>query len=338
MQAREGDNLSKPWSDQPSEFELIATYFKDLTGQQGVALGIGDDGALIDPSPDTQLVMASDTLVEAMHFPADASGEQIATRALCVNLSDMAAMGATPKWFTLALTMPKHLANDRWLKSFSSGLADVAKEFDIALVGGDTTLGPLTVGITLLGEVPVGEALRRDSALVGDAIYVTGTLADGAAALHMLKADVNKVTEDSERLLARFYRPQPQIEVGIALRKVASACIDISDGLIADLGHICQASGVKANLVAQWLPIHRQLMEASAADYLNWALTGGDEYQLCFTLSANNKIIVDQWIAEGKLMATMIGQITQADISDKLVTVDQQPVEDSIGGFDHFSK
>ena len=302
-----------------------------------MALGIGDDGALINPSADTQLVMASDTLVESVHFPADASGEQIASRALCVNLSDMAAMGATPKWFTLALTMPKHLANNQWLKSFSAGLADVAKEFDIALVGGDTTLGPLAVSITMLGEVPVGQALQRNGALVGDAIYVTGTLADGAAALNMLKANANKVTEDSERLLARFYRPQPQIEAGIALRNIASACIDISDGLVADLGHICLASGVKANLVAQWLPIHRQLREMSEADYLNWALTGGDEYQLCFTLSANNKIIVDQWIAEGKLMATMIGQITQSCDSEELVTVDHQPVEDSIGGFDHFS-
>jgi thiamine-monophosphate kinase len=302
-----------------------------------VALGIGDDGALINPSPDTQLVMASDTLVESVHFPAGASSEQIATRALCVNLSDMAAMGATPKWFTLALTIPKHSANEQWLKGFSYGLADVANEFDLALVGGDTTLGPLTISITMLGEVPIGQALQRNGALVGDAIYVTGTLADGAAALNMLKADANAETEDSERLLARFYRPQPQIEAGIALRNIASACIDISDGLIADLGHICQASGVKANLVTQWLPIHRQLRDTSAADYLNWALSGGDEYQLCFTLSGNNKIIVDQWIAEGKLMATMIGQITEPCDSGSLVTVDQQSVEDSIGGFDHFN-
>lgn len=324
-------------SDQPSEFELIATYFKDLTGQQGVALGIGDDGALLNPSPDKQLVMASDTLVESVHFPADASGEQIASRALCVNLSDMAAMGATPKWFTLALTIPKHLANKQWLKGFSSGLADVAQEFDIALVGGDTTLGPLVVSITMIGEVPVGQALQRSGAVVGDTIYVTGTLADGAAALAMLKSTKNNEYVDSKRLLKRFYRPQPQIEAGIALRNIASACIDISDGLIADLGHICAASGVKANLVAEWLPINSQLLEVSATDCLNWALTGGDEYQLCFTLSANNKSIVDQWIAEGKLMATMIGQITQPHNSEELVTVDQQPVPDSNGGFDHFS-
>lgn len=337
MICQEDVTLSDTTSSKPSEFELIATYFKDLTSQHGVVLGIGDDAALINPSPATQLVMASDTLVESVHFPAEASGEQIATRALCVNLSDMAAMGATPKWFTLSLTIPNHLANDHWLKGFSSGLADVAKEFDIALVGGDTTLGPLTVSITMLGEVPVGQALQRSGAVVGDAVYVTGTLADGAAALAMLSSNENYDRDDAERLLARFYRPQPQVEVGIALRNIASACIDISDGLIADLGHICQASGVTANLVTQWLPIHRQLIETSATDCLNWALTGGDEYQLCFTLCANNKKIVDQWIAEGTLMATMVGQITQPLNSDKRVTVDQRQIADSIGGFDHFS-
>ena len=217
-----------------SEFSFISRYFKDLTGQQGVALGIGDDAALIDMTPGQQLVVATDTLVEGVHFPLSATAEQIATRALCVNLSDIAAMGAKPKWFTLALTIPRETVSSDWLKGFSRGLAAVAKEYDLALVGGDTTAGPLTISITLLAEVPVDGALLRSGAAIGDSIYVTGTLGDGAAALAAI-TDISGDRRISNRLLNRFYCPQPQVQVGIKLRGLASACIDISDGLVADL-------------------------------------------------------------------------------------------------------
>ena len=328
--------LSEFTSSQPSEFELIATYFKDLTGQQGVALGIGDDGALVNPSTNTQLVVATDTLVESVHFPADASAEQIATRALCVNLSDMAAMGATPRWFTLALTLEK--TDVQWLSGFSRGLAEVAKEFGVALIGGDTTSGSLTISLTLLGEVPTGGALQRSGASPGDSIYITGTLGDGAAGLNVL---AEGVTEDdvqdraTERLHARFYRPQPQVQVGQKLQGFASACIDISDGLVADLGHICKASGVSANLVSKQLPIHPEVTQRFPQQALDWALAGGDDYQLCFTVAESNRDKIDLLILQGELDATMIGQIQPAREGPCLVLVDNVGAEFN-RGFDHF--
>jgi thiamine-monophosphate kinase len=319
-----------------SEFTVISRYFKDLTGQQGVALGIGDDAALINMTPGQQLVAATDTLVEGVHFPSSASGEQIATRALCVNLSDIAAMGAKPKWFTLALTIPPETASPKWLEGFSCGLASVAKAFDLALVGGDTTAGPLTISITLLAEVPIDGALLRSGAKAGDYIYVTGTLGDGAAALAEIThaSDENKLTE---RLLSRFYRPQPQVEIGIKLRALASACIDISDGLLADLGHICRASNVCAEINSQQLPIHPEVKANHAQQSLVWALSGGDDYQLCFTLPQNLSQQVDQWIKSGQINATMVGHIVAANNDKEAILVDGKPAITTPRGYDHFS-
>lgn len=319
-----------------SEFSLIATYFKDLTGQRGVELGIGDDAALLCPDPSRQLVVATDSLVETVHFPATAGAEQIASRALCVNLSDMAAMGATPSWFTLALTIPKHLARQDWFQGFSLGLAQVSAEFDIALVGGDTTSGPLCISITMLGDVPVGAALQRSGACAGDGIYVSGVLGDGAAALDSL-ANPTSLLKDSERLLTRFYRPQPQIELGIRLRGIASACVDISDGLVADLGHICAASGVNAQLSSALLPVHREVVEAYPQQYLDWALTGGDDYQLCFTIPKSKRHSIDDLIARGELKATLVGHIEPPKSSGELVEIDGQTLQKNSRGFDHFS-
>jgi thiamine-monophosphate kinase len=298
-----------------------------------VALGIGDDAALVNPSPNFQLVVATDTLVESVHFPVDASAEQIATRALCVNLSDMAAMGATPRWFTLALTLEK--ADAPWLAGFSRGLAQVADEFALALIGGDTTAGPLTISMTLIGEVPIGEALPRAGANVGDSIYVTGTLGDGAAALKLLTSNDERGLVDSERLLTRFYRPQPQIQVGLKLRGIANACIDISDGLLADLAHLCRASAVSADLKSKRLPIHPDVEESYPQYSLDWALSGGDDYQLCFTVSQDKCTIVNRWIEVGDLNATMIGQIQPATGGNFPVRVDNVTVELN-RGFDHF--
>ena len=296
-----------------------------------MALGIGDDGALVNPSINTQLVVATDTLVSSVHFPAHASAEQIATRALCVNLSDMAAMGATPRWFTLALTLEK--ADPLWLAGFSRGLAKIAKEFGIALIGGDTTSGPLTISLTLLGEVSVGGALQRDGAKAGDSIYVTGTLGDGAAGLDTLQHP--GVEKDTQRLLERFYRPQPQVQAGQKLQGIASACIDISDGLISDLGHICKASGVSANIDSKRLPIHPEVTRRFPQQALNWALVGGDDYQLCFTVAKSNRDRIDRLIRQGELDATMVGKI-QPKIEAKFpVMVDKLSAKLN-GGFDHF--
>ncbi len=300
-----------------------------------MALGIGDDAALLNMPADQQLVVATDTLVESVHFPPQASAEHIATRALCVNLSDMAAMGARPRWFTLALTLPATMASTQWLESFSRGLATVAEQYDIALVGGDTTAGPLTISLTLLAEVPVAQSLRRDGAKPGDTLYVTGTLGDGAAALEIIsRGDL----AHSERLLTRFYQPQPQIEAGIRLRNVASACIDISDGLIADLGHICKASGVRSDIQTKLLPIHQELHQLWPQQAVDWALSGGDDYQLCFTVPQSRCEIVNQWIDAGDFDATMVGQILAPDNSKNLVIVDGSASADIKRGFDHFSQ
>jgi thiamine-monophosphate kinase len=301
-------------------------------------LGIGDDAALINTRPNQQLVVASDTLVEGVHFPSTATGKQIATRALCVNLSDMAAMGAQPRWFTLALTLPKDKANSLWLADFSAGIAEIAQQFDIALVGGDTTSGPLTVSMTLLGEAPSGESLQRAGAAVGDTVFITGTLGDGAAGLKLV-SNINGKNSDSDRLLQRFYAPHPQVEIGLQLRAIASACIDISDGLIADLGHICQSSNVAATIYTEQLPIAADVRDIASDNGLNWALFGGDDYQLCFTVSADKLDKVEQLIDCGELTASKIGTINTADDSDNLVTVldrDNNPVAVNKQGYDHF--
>lgn len=301
-------------------------------------MGIGDDAALINTRPNQQLVVASDTLVEGVHFPSTATGKQIATRALCVNLSDMAAMGAQPRWFTLALTLPKDKANSLWLADFSAGIAEIAQQFDIALVGGDTTSGPLTVSMTLLGEAPSGESLQRAGAAVGDTVFITGTLGDGAAGLKLV-SNINGKNSDSDRLLQRFYAPHPQVEIGLQLRAIASACIDISDGLIADLGHICQSSNVAATIYTEQLPIAADVRDIASDNGLNWALFGGDDYQLCFTVSADKLDKVEQLIDCGELTASKIGTINTADDSDNLVTVldrDNNPVAVNKQGYDHF--
>lgn len=335
MDSRDAQLEQQP-TNLSSEFSLIAKYFKDLTGQRGVELGIGDDAALLVPEPGRQIVVATDTLVETVHFPPSASAEQIASRALCVNLSDMAAMGAKPRWFTLALTIPKHLASKQWLQGFSRGLAEISAQFDVALVGGDTTAGPLCISITMIGDVPAGEALQRSGAQVGDAIYVTGELADGAAALQAI-TNPKSPLHNSERLLTRFYRPQPQIELGIKLRGIASACIDISDGLVADLGHICAASSVNAQLSGALIPVHREVSENYPQNYLRWALSGGDDYQLCFTVPQVRRPVIDELIAESGLTATLVGQIVACKVRHELVEIDGEILSPNNRGFDHFS-
>ena len=318
------------------EFRLIDNYFKGLTSQSQVEVGIGDDAAIINSSGDYQTVVASDTLVESVHFPASAQAEQIASRALCVNLSDMAAMGAEPKWFTLALTLPSEKTTDLWLQGFSRGLAKIAKQFDIALIGGDTTAGPLTISITVLGEVPKGQALVRSGAEVGDNIYVSGNLGDGAAALHSIINEAHIGSDSGSRLLERFYCPQPQIELGLGLRDYASACIDISDGLVADLGHLCRASHVSAEINSQKLPIHSELKQVPEQQYLQWALTGGDDYQLCFTVPRSKLSDFDAWLSSQHFSVTKIGKITAIDHNQPEIKVDGSPMPTVLGGYDHF--
>tara|TARA_B110000091_G_scaffold31780_1_gene33129 strand:+ start:10120 stop:11136 length:1017 start_codon:yes stop_codon:yes gene_type:complete len=333
--------LLQPIPEKEGEFEIIESYFKGLTTQEGVLLGIGDDAAILDiyTASNKKLVVATDTLVEKVHFPGDTSAYNIAQRALCVNLSDMAAMGATPRWFTLALTLPSEYASSAWLKDFSAGLAEVAKDYNCALIGGDTTSGPLTVSITMLGEVTSELALKRSGAKVGDAIYVTGHLADGGAGLTVVTNSHNSENTTPhlrDRLHQRFYRPQPKVSEGLYLAAIASSCIDISDGLIADVGHLCKSSGVSADVSPSLLPIHTDVKSAFPDDYLTWALYGGDDYQLCFTLPNKKVAKLTSWIAEGRLEATRIGEIIACKDSGPEVLLDGAPINKLQKGFDHF--
>lgn len=262
------------------EFRLIRQYFASLTpAVPALVLGIGDDCALLQPPPGQQLAITSDSLVAGRHFPADTAPEDIGWKALAVNLSDLAAMGAQASTFLLALTLPAF--DPRWLEGFARGLGELAGQAGVALVGGDTTRGPLAITITALGWVPQGAALRRDGARPGDLVCVTGTLGDAALALRRLgEPDLPTA------LRQRLDRPQPRLAAGLALRGLASAAIDLSDGLAGDLGHILAASGVGAELAADDLPVSPAFAAAQlpVRERLALQLQGGDDYELCFCL------------------------------------------------------
>lgn len=292
------------------EFELIDQYFRQEASTVGVALGIGDDCALLEIPPGQQLAVSMDTLVGGIHFPKNADPELIAERALRVNLSDLAAMGAEPLWFTLGLTLPS--ADSQWIKGFSKGLFRVAREFDVALVGGDTTRGNLTITIQVHGAVPPGAALLRGNASVGDRIYVTGPLGDGAASLAVIKQELKVGTSAFNYLMDRYYRPRPQVAAGLQLRGVAAAAIDISDGLLADLGHICEQSVVGASIHLEKIPLSEPVAKLVPFERgLEWALSGGDDYQVCFTVPQAQVEQLEQLIESQRLEAYPIGEITR---------------------------
>lgn len=263
-----------------NEFELIDHFFAQQTqNRSDVMLGIGDDAALLQAPANQLLVTTTDTLISGVHFPIDTSPYDIGYKALAVNLSDLAAMGAEPAWVTLALTLPE--ANTQWLQEFTRGFFALASRYNVQLVGGDTTRGALSITVQAFGFVPPNRALRRSGAKPGDAIYVTGNLGDAGFALQ----------QKMEPFLVRLNRPEPRIETGLALRDIATSAIDISDGLVADLGHILKASGVGASLDVPVLPISSELLAAVGLEKA-WqlALTAGDDYELCFTAPPDKPI------------------------------------------------
>ncbi|MFT5577853.1 MAG: thiamine-monophosphate kinase [Paraglaciecola psychrophila] len=275
-----------------SEFDIIKRYFTGIGAEYGdaVILSVGDDCALISLAPEQQLALSIDTLVAGRHFPASAGAADIAQRTLAVAISDLAAMGAKPVAFTLAITLPSY---DRdWLEGFSAGLKKSANHYQIPLVGGDTTAGPLSLTVQVQGSVPVGAALRRSGAKVGDAVYVSGFLGDAAAALAMLEGRLP--ADDQGYFHRRFYQPQARVQLGQQLLGVAHSAIDISDGLLADAGHIASASGVCIRLNADVLPRSKALQRLvdeqliSSQQARAYALTGGDDYELCFTAPPQN--------------------------------------------------
>ncbi len=263
------------------EFELIRRFFSRDAASAGVVVGVGDDGAILRPTPGHDQVHVIDTLVEGVHFPANIDAADIGYRVVAVNLSDIAAMGATPRWMTLALTLWDK--DEQWVEHFANGLYSAAAAHGVVLVGGDTTQGDAVVAtVHMAGEVGQGSALLRSGARVGDAVYVTGTVGDAAAGLSLLRSEV---TDDE--LVRRFLRPDARVEVGKALRGRASAAIDISDGLVADLGKLAAASGVGVEIDVDRLPLSAAMLshydQSSAQQF---ALTGGDDYELCFTAPA----------------------------------------------------
>lgn len=317
-----------------TEFSLIQRYFERLSTQRDdVLLGIGDDCALLQCPAEHVIAVSIDTLVENIHFFADVDPERLGYKSLAVGLSDLAAMGAQPAWFTLALTLPE--VNEHWLKGFSQGLATLAKKHNIQLVGGDTTRGPLTISIQVHGFVQPAKALRRSGAQVGDMIYVTGTLGDAGAALQLQLREWNHAAlnaEDKIYLHQRLEQPIPRLEIGQQLAGLASAAIDISDGLLVDLSHILDKSDVGARLDLAKLPLSLAMSKVDRQTAERFALQSGDDYELCFTLPPKYSAEIEQRF-DG--LCTCIGMITN-DEGIYIIDDDDALIALKGTGYEHF--
>ena len=322
-----------------TEFDLIARYF--TRKPRHAAVGVGDDCAIINPSPGMQLAISSDMLVEGRHFFSDVSPYSLGHKALAVNLSDLAACGATPVAFTLALALPS--IDTAWLEEFSRGLWALADSHGCELIGGDITQGPLTICITVFGEVPCGQALLRSGAQVGDDIYVSGTLGDARLALEALQGKIELPPEILAQARLRLELPTPRVALGRALRGIATSSIDISDGLAGDLGHTLKASGVGAQinteitikLVAACARIDWARGQFDAEKQLKMVLSGGDDYELAFTAPPAARQSVQAASASSQTPATRIGVI-QNQPGLRLVDGEGRPVAASFASFDHF--
>ena len=312
------------------EFDLIARIRARVATRADVVLGIGDDAALLAPPPGRQLVVTADTLNDGVHFPRGTSPADIGWKALAVNLSDLASMGAEPAWCTLSLSLPQ--SDPAWIEGFLDGFLDLAGQHGIALVGGDTTRGPLSIAVTAMGLVEPGRALRRDGARVGDEVWVTGTLGDAAGGLALLDR------EPVPALRARLDRPTPRVAAGRALAGIATACVDVSDGLLADLGHVCARSHVAAHLDVDALPASAALREAfGEADRIALQASGGDDYELCFTAPADAGADIGAVSAQLGLRITRIGRIVAGE-GVHPVDAKSQPWSSPRRGYDHFAE
>ncbi|MCP5420738.1 MAG: thiamine-phosphate kinase [Gammaproteobacteria bacterium] len=317
-----------------SEFTLIERYFEShITQRRDVLLGIGDDCALLQAPENTSLAATMDTLVAGVHFLADADPEGIGHKALAVNLSDLAAMGAQPAWASLALTLPA--ADERWLAAFCRGFFALAEDYQVALVGGDMTHGPLCISVQAQGFVPATLALRRTGAQFGDRILVTGTPGDAGLALAPRETRRNLTAEHIAYLQARLDKPLPRIQQGLDLRGLATAAIDISDGLAQDLGHILERSGVGATLYVDRLPLS-PAMAACPEQATAIALTGGDDYELCFTVPPRHLGSVQSLAAAWDCACTEIGVI-DASPGLRCLREDGTVYPLSPNGYDHFA-
>ena len=312
------------------EFEIIERYFSAIGDRDDVVVGVGDDAAVLDVAAPDHLVAAVDTIVAGVHFPEDLDPADIGWRALAVNLSDLAAMGARPVWATLSLSLPR--SDARWLAAFAAGFARLARIWDVALVGGDTVKGPLVVTVQILGLVERDRCLTRAGARPGDLVLVSGTPGDAAAGLDVWRRD-EAGTPANRWLLERFTRPMPRIELGRQLRRTASAAMDVSDGLIADLGKLCAASGCGADIHVDRLPMSAALAALEPVELRRrYALAGGDDYELVFTMSPETyaaALADDAFVVE----CSPIGRIRAGSGVQCLAA--GAPIE-SPAGWDHF--
>lgn len=315
-----------------SEFDLIHRFFTRPT--PGAVLGVGDDAALVKVNKGMELAVSTDMLVSGTHFFPDTDPFFLGHKALAVNLSDIAAMAAQPRWATLALSLPE--VDEVWLEKFSAGLFALADEHHVALIGGDTTRGPLNLCVTIMGEVPHGAALRRSGAQVGDDVWVSGVLGDAALALAHIQGRMQLAAKDFVACASALHQPMPRVALGLALRGVAHSAIDISDGLLADLGHILACSNVGAEIAFAALPIScalRPYLEQPLAKHC--VLAGGDDYELCFTVPAAYRPEVEKIAGNLGLLLTRIGTIT-AEKKCIVRAADGSITNIEESGYDHF--
>ena len=314
------------------EFELIHRYFSAGSAKRAdVVLGVGDDAALLRVPEGWELAVSTDSLLPGVHFPADLDPAAVGHRSLAANLSDLAAMGAEPAWALLALTLPE--ADDAWLESFSRGFCALAKQHQVALVGGNIARGPLNITITAQGLVPKGQALKRRGAKAGDRIFVTGHPGDAAAGLKLIQSGK---TDMADPCVRRFAYPEPRVKAGVALRGLASACIDISDGLLADLGHILESSDVGATVLTAKLPLSKRLLELhgmEAAQRL--ALTGGDDYELLFTAPPERQQLIEEELKALDCPVARIGSV-DAEPSLRCLEASGHGLKLAQAGYKHF--
>ncbi len=317
----------------PSEFDLIKNYF--TRPAKRTVLSVGDDAALIRVAADHELAVSTDMLLAERHFFAEDDPESLGHKTLAVNLSDLAAMGATPRWVLLSLALPE--VNEQWLARFATGFYTLAEQHGVSLIGGDTTRGPMAFSVTIMGEVARGQALRRAGAKVGDEIWVSGTLGDAALALAYLQRRIQITPHAAAAVLPRLHRPTPRIRLGQALLGIAHSAIDISDGLLADLGHVLQASNVGAEIRLDALPLSETLRAYWQEDVARHAaLTGGDDYELCFTAKAAQHAAILKIGKRLKLPLACIGRITR-ETGLIVRDTDNQVLNFEGTGFDHFA-
>jgi len=331
------------------EFDLIARFFK--TGADAmypksdtsISLGIGDDCALLKQASGEELAITSDMLVEGRHFFANTNPESLGRKALAVNLSDLAAMGAQPQGFTLAIALPK--PDLAWLEGFSRGLFDTAKQYSCPLIGGDTTAGPLTISITAIGSIPSGKAIRRSGAKIGDEIWVSGTVGDARLALAALRHEITLPDNDLMQIVHRMHEPLPRIELGLRLRSIATAALDISDGLLGDLHHILKQSQVDAEIFLDQLPKSSTLQKQHVDIQNQFAACGGDDYELCFTVPSEQSNTIAEISKTLNLPLTRIGKICKKENLETTIRLfdaqgnllNETDAKPLLKSFDHFA-